>query len=71
MEAIVAAVGLVPDCAMHVKRAFEGGPLSLYQPAEDCTCKYESLVDTTSCATCSESEPCTSGVCHNGYCEVQ
>lgn len=71
MQAIVAAVGLVPDCAMHVQRSFEGGPLSLYQPAEDCTCKYESLVDTTTCAACSTSEPCTSGVCRNGLCEVQ
>ena len=71
MQAIVAAVGLVPDCAMHVKRSFEGGKLSLYQPAEDCTCKYESLVDTTSCATCSPSQPCSSGVCRDGFCEVQ
>jgi hypothetical protein len=71
MIAIISAVGLVPDCAMRVKRSFEGGPLSLYSPAQSCTCKYESLVDTTSCATCSSSSPCTAGVCRNGYCEVQ
>jgi hypothetical protein len=67
----IASVGLVPNCAMRVKREFEGGDLSLYSPAESCTCKYESVVDTTSCATCSESTPCTSGTCRNGYCEVQ
>ncbi|MGE0547815.1 MAG: hypothetical protein AB7O24_15810 [Kofleriaceae bacterium] len=65
----IAAVGLVPDCAMAVQRSFEGGPLSLYSPPESCVCKYESLVDTSSCATCTSS--CASGVCRNGFCEVQ
>jgi hypothetical protein len=64
---IIAAVGLVPDCAMGVNRSFEGGPLSLYRPAQSCTCKYESLVDVPSCATCTTS--CTTGVCRNGFCE--
>jgi hypothetical protein len=67
----VAAVGLVPVCAMRVQRSFEGGPLSLYTPPASCTCEYESLVDTTICATCSLSQPCTTGVCRNGYCEAQ
>lgn len=67
----IAKVGLVPDCAMGVKREFEGGELSLYTPAESCVCKYESLVDTTSCATCSGASPCASGTCRNGYCEVR
>lgn len=71
MIGIISAVGLVPDCAMAVKRAFEGGPLSLYEPAQSCVCKYESLVDQTSCAQCSSTTPCASGVCRNGYCEVQ
>lgn len=64
---IVAAVGLVPVCAMHVNRDFEGGPLSLFTPPESCTCKYESLVDTSSCATCTTT--CATGVCRNGFCE--
>lgn len=71
MISVIAVVGLVPDCAMGVKRSFEGGPLSLYKPAQSCVCKYESLVDTTSCTMCSSASPCTSGVCRNGYCEVQ
>jgi len=71
MTKTIADVGLVPDCAMGVKREFEGGPLSLYQPAESCVCKYESLVDTSSCATCSGTTPCAAGVCRNGFCEVQ
>jgi hypothetical protein len=68
-SAIVAAVGLVPDCAMRVTRGFEGGPLSLYKPTESCTCAYESYVDTTSCSACDVNNPCASGTCRNGYCE--
>lgn len=69
MTAIIAAVGLTPDCAMGVTRSFEGGPLSLYQPAESCVCKYESLVDQSHCATCTTT--CATGVCRNGFCEVR
>jgi hypothetical protein len=66
----VARVGLVPDCAMRVTRSFDGGPLSLYKPAESCTCKFESIVDASGCATCDASNPCTGGtVCRAGYCE--
>lgn len=67
--AIVAAVGLVPICAMRVERSFEGGPLSLYKPDTSCTCKYESLVDTSSCTTCDAATPCANGVCRGGFCE--
>jgi hypothetical protein len=65
---IVAAVGLVPICAMRVNRAFEGGPLSLFTPPESCTCQYENLVDKSSCATC-DTTSCATGVCRNGFCE--
>jgi len=69
---IIAAVGLVPDCAMGVSRQFEGGPLSIYKPAASCVCKYESLVSTSSCATCTVGgAPCATGTCRAGFCEVQ
>lgn len=68
---VIAAVGLVPQCAMGVTRSFEGGPLSLYTPPESCVCKYESLVTpASSCATCSATTPCASGVCRDGFCEA-
>jgi hypothetical protein len=54
---------------MGVTRQFEGGPLSLYKPAESCVCKYESLVDQSSCTACTTT--CATGVCRNGFCEVQ
>ncbi len=71
MIAVISAVGLVPDCAMGVKRTFEGGPLSLYSPAQSCVCKYESLVSTSSCQACSGTQACGTGVCRNNFCEVQ
>jgi hypothetical protein len=71
MATIVAAVGLVPDCAMGVKRDREGGQLSVYRPQESCVCKYESIVATSSCQTCSPSQACSTGTCRNGFCEVQ
>lgn len=67
----VAAVGLVPDCAMGVTRSFEGGPLSIYKPAQSCVCKYESLVQSTTCQSCSATQACASGTCRDGFCEVQ
>lgn len=67
----IAAVGLVPDCAMGVTRSFEGGPLSIYKPAQSCVCKYESLVESTQCARCSDTQSCASGTCRDGFCEVQ
>jgi hypothetical protein len=69
MIEVIAAVGLTPDCAMEVTRSFEGGLLSKYAPPESCICKYESLVDRSSCATCTTT--CATGVCRNGFCEVR
>lgn len=69
MLKIITDVGLVPDCAMGVNRTFEGGPLQIYKPTQSCACRYESLVDQTSCNTCTTT--CATGVCRNGFCEVQ
>jgi hypothetical protein len=70
MIKIISDVGLVPDCAMGVQRSFEGGPLSRYEPAESCVCKYNSLVDPPStCTACTTT--CATGTCRNGFCEVK
>lgn len=66
---VIAGVGLVPDCAMRVKRDREGGPLSLYHPTTSCTCAFEATIDVTTCQTCSATVACTSGVCRDGFCE--
>jgi hypothetical protein len=69
MISIIAAVGLVPDCAMGVTREVEGGPLSIYRPTESCACKFESVTAASSCQTCTTT--CATGTCRNGFCEVQ
>jgi hypothetical protein len=66
--ALIAKLGIVPACAMHVTRTIEGGPLSLITPTAECTCAYENAVATTSCATCTTS--CATGTCRNGFCEA-
>jgi hypothetical protein len=70
---LIAAVGLVPDCAMSVNRTFEGGPLVKYAPAESCVCNYEARVAQSSCATCTtEGSACSGGgTCRGGFCEVR
>lgn len=69
---IVIAKGLVPDCAMKVTRAFEGGDLSLYTPAEPCGCFFESKVGGagSSCKACSDDGACNGGKCRHGFCEA-
>ena len=69
----VIGAGLVPDCAMGVSRAFDGGDFSLYAPAESCTCYFESKVPqgSTKCTTCTTDTSCGTGKCHRGYCEVR
>jgi len=71
----VVSVGLTPDCAMKVKRSFDGGDLSLYTPAHPCGCYFESKVPMgmapPSCMTCTDSSTCGTGKCNHGYCEVQ
>ena len=41
--ALEAAGSTVPDCAMHVKRSTEVGPMTPYQPATPCGCFWENV----------------------------
>lgn len=41
---IVVSKGLVPDCAMKVRRSFEGGELIPYHPEKPCGCAFERIV---------------------------
>lgn len=66
-----ALAGGIPECAMRVRRDFDGAPLQSYQPEEPCGCFYESVVtgDTT-CGSCTNDEDCDDGMsCFFGYCE--
>lgn len=69
----VIAAGLVPECAMSVKRAFDGGDLSLYAPPEPCGCYFDARVPqgSTKCTTCTNDSVCGAGKCRRGYCEAR
>jgi len=62
-------VGLIPQCAMKVQRATEGGDFSLFTPAEPCGCYFEDRVQGTQCKKCVDSSVCGSGFCRHGFCE--
>ncbi len=64
--------GLVPNCAMGVQRSVEGGPLSRYDDAAPCACYFEKMLTaSTACAACGTGNPCASGMCRRGLCEVR
>jgi hypothetical protein len=70
----VAGVNLIPECAMSVKRDFEGGDLSLYSPDVPCGCFFEGVTGgkaPASCTSCTDDKPCGSGKCRFGYCEAR
>lgn len=72
--ASVVKVGLIPDCAMQVKRATDGGPVSLYAPPEPCTCYFLSKISGASgtpagCTACTSPGDCATGTCSHGFCE--
>ncbi len=71
LDAVIAS-GLVPECAMKVKRSFDGGDFSLFDPAEPCGCYYESKVPqgTSKCTVCANDGPCGGGKCRRGFCEA-
>jgi hypothetical protein len=68
---------LIPQCAMKVKRAADGGDLSLYSAPEPCGCYFDSLVSATpgstpaGCKTCAGDGECGSGKCRNSFCEAR
>jgi hypothetical protein len=69
----VADSGLVPQCAMKVKRALDGGELSLYDAPAPCGCFFDRNVPSgsTACTTCTDDTPCGTGKCRFGYCEAK
>lgn len=69
----VVGKGLIPDCAMKVTRSFDGGDLSLHDPAEPCHCFFESKVGALdpSCTACTADGECGAGKCRHGFCEAK
>lgn len=76
LDAIITG-GLVPPCAMTVKRSTEMGPLEPYAPSAACGCYFEAHVVNgqapADCKVCSGPADCTGDrqACNFGYCEAQ
>ena len=71
---VLAAAGIVPECAMGVTRNTEMGPLSSFQPPRSCGCYFDVLTrGSTSCTPCTANIDCPAGApaCNYNYCEVQ
>jgi ABC-type phosphate transport system substrate-binding protein len=65
---------VVPQCAMHVRRVQELGPMMSFAPSGSCGCYYEKVANNgTTCQPCSAPLDCPSSapVCSYGYCETQ
>jgi hypothetical protein len=71
---VYARSGLIPECAMHVTRAKDGGNILPFTPPNPCSCLFEAKagVGSTDCQTCSVQGDCGPGqTCSLGYCEDQ
>lgn len=71
---LLIANGNVPECAMHVKRAGDMGPLASFQHDKPCGCYFDSKTTgtTPSCKACTTDSECGSGsVCSYNFCEVK
>ena len=68
-----AGAGLIPQCAMRVKRSSDGGSLSPYAPSEPCACVLQALLSRTvppGCQVCVADQTCSGGLrCRHGFCE--
>jgi len=68
---VYAQSGLVPECAMRVKRTKDGGNLSPSRPSSPCSCLFElKATGVTTCAACTVQGDCAADEsCSQGYCE--
>lgn len=61
----------VPVCAMNVNRDGDLGNIYLDPADEPCGCFFDySATGATTCDTCDDSNPCSTGTCRFGFCEA-
>jgi ABC-type phosphate transport system substrate-binding protein len=68
---VYAQSGLIPECAMQVSRAQDGGAILPFRPESPCSCLFDvRTTGATDCATCVVQGDCQAGeTCSQGYCE--
>ena len=73
--ALEAKAGIIPQCAMKVKRSSDGGPMSPLTQDDRCGCFFESntadgITNTAECVACTSDGQCSgSKKCLHHYCE--
>ncbi len=68
--------GVIPECAMRVRRQTEVGPLASFMPEKSCECKFVKEATGTApstCKVCVKDADCTASApsCNYGFCEVK
>jgi hypothetical protein len=71
---VEASAGVIPQCAMKVTRAQDGGFIKPYTPANACGCYWESKatkMTPAGCTPCTTNADCTAmgKTCSNTFCE--
>jgi hypothetical protein len=71
---IEATANVIPQCAMKVSRAQDGGNVAHYTPAMPCGCRWESVATKTptppGCMACTMNSDCGTGkTCSYNFCE--
>lgn len=71
---ITIGVGVIPQCAMNVRREGDLTALMSFQPDEPCGCYFDFVATgSTSCTACDDDSDCGADApsCRFGYCEVR
>ena len=72
-DGLTAAAGLIPQCAMKVKRASDGGLISPYSPPDACSCAADASLTRSipaGCTPCTSNSACPCGLsCRHGFCD--
>lgn len=66
--------GVIPQCAMHVTRKSDLGPLEPFEHSTPCDCYFDSKRGgSNACTTCTANTDCAGAapVCRHGFCEVR
>jgi hypothetical protein len=68
---VYAQSGLIPECAMHVRRTKDGGQIFPDIPDSPCSCAFDAkATGSTSCTPCTVQGDCKgTEACSLGYCE--
>jgi hypothetical protein len=72
--ALLAHANIIPQCAMHVRRDSELGPLTSFSPERPCGCYFDELASgKDTCAPCTSDVTCPleAAHCNYGYCEAE